>query len=65
MARLDINLGDTVYGVSRNVGSYPGLLFSRWTGELNPFAGIDVGDNSVQPLPTWTNVIWRPGPGHG
>ncbi len=39
----DINLGDTVYGYHSNVDGYLGLLFARWTGEENPFAGIDVG----------------------
>ncbi len=42
----DINLGDTVYGYHSNVDGYPGQIFSLWTGELNPFAGIDVGNLS-------------------
>ena len=50
---IDINPGDTVYGVNSNVGGYPGLLFSRWTGELNPFVDIDVGDFSA---PTFADL---------
>ena len=49
----DINPGDTVYGVNSNVGGYPGLLFARWTGELNPFVDIDVGNFSA---PTFADL---------
>ena len=49
----DINLGDTVYGYGSNLDGYLGLLYSRWTGELNPFVGIDVGDFSA---PTFADL---------
>ena len=49
----DINLGDTVYGYGSNLDGYLGLLYSRWTGEENPFVGIDVGHYST---PTFADL---------
>ena len=49
----DINLGDTVYGYHSNVDGYLGQLFALWTGEGNPFVGIDVGRYSA---PTFADL---------
>ena len=36
------NAGDTVYGVESNIGGHMSDFYSTWTGENNPFFGIDM-----------------------
>lgn len=36
------NAGDTVYGVNSNMGGHMSDFYATWTGERNPFFGIDM-----------------------
>ena len=39
-----VNAGNTTYGYNSNIGTYMDEFFSLWTGEGNPFSGIDFFD---------------------
>ncbi|MDE0154543.1 MAG: M10 family metallopeptidase, partial [Gammaproteobacteria bacterium] len=44
-----INTGDTIYGYQSNLDGYMGEFFKLWTGEANPFSGIEGPSNNDAP----------------
>ena len=45
----NINTGDTIYGYQSNLDGYLGEFFKLWSGEANPFSGIQAPSDSGTP----------------